>query len=282
MPKNSKSTFWNDIPSSWDLIGPPLRPSSEDVAVVERQLLEIFSRSNFSSPFRALLLGVTPEIATLNWPDIAWLTAVDRAPGMIAHVWPGNSERRAAVCGDWLQLPFRENSFDWVIGDGCLLLLDYPNAYRRLADGIVRALSDHGSLMLRIFCRPGQTESVDDVMRELRAGRIGGFDAFKWRFLMAIQGGDVLRGVQLAEAWDIWRQRVPNPSEFATEHGWSMEKVSVMDAYRDDPAFYHFPSEDEACAAMGDTLTPVKRVVGSYELADRCPHILFMPRKEVP
>jgi SAM-dependent methyltransferase len=279
MQKKTHSTFWNDIPAAWDLIGPPLRPSPEDVAIIENILPNPSSLCNSSSSFETLLLGVTPEIAALNWPAETRLTAVDRAAGMIARVWPGNRENRIALCGDWLKLPFRKSSFDFVIGDGCLLLLDYPDGYRRLFEGIRHVLAEDGALMLRVFCRPNQTEAVDDVFHALQARQIGSFDAFKWRFLMAIQGGDVLRGVELAEAWDIWHEITPDPSAFAAEYGWPLAKVSVMDAYRNDPSSYHFPSVDEVCAAMGDTLKLVKRIHGAYELADRCPHLLFKPQK---
>lgn len=280
MQKKQQSTFWNDIPAAWDLIGPPLRPSPADVAIIENSLPGLSSCRSPASSFRTLLLGVTPEIATLHWPAGTRLTAVDRAAGMIAKVWPGNREDRTALCGDWLNLPFKERSFDFVIGDGCLLLLDYPDAYRRLADGVRQVLAEQGSLMLRVFCRPRQAETVDAVFQALQARQIGSFDAFKWRFLMAVQGEDVLRGVGLAEAWEIWHEIVPDPGAFAAKYDWPLAKVSVMDAYRNDPSTYHFPSVDEACTAMGSALMLAEQMHGAYELADRCPHLLFRPWEE--
>ena len=56
----------------WNLLGPPLRPSRDDVAILEGVV-----QSLHTAP-RVLLLGVTPELATLAWPAGTELVAVDR------------------------------------------------------------------------------------------------------------------------------------------------------------------------------------------------------------
>ena len=87
----------------WDLLAhqfghqqPPLRPCAEDVQILEG-IIHDWSQKNFQPATNVLLLGVTPEIATLNWPAKTFLTAVDKSEAMIEVVWPGNIPGRRTV-----------------------------------------------------------------------------------------------------------------------------------------------------------------------------------------
>lgn len=273
-----KSQFWNSIPSQWHLIGSPLRPGEQDEKIILEVVDTLFGSSGSTEALNALLLGVTPEIAVLDWPKETRLTAVDRAPGMISVVWPGNSTWRTVACADWLSLPFPDESFDFVVGDGCLVLLEYPMDYRRLASSLRQCIRQSGELLLRIFCRPARSESVEEVFHDLRNHAIGSFDAFKWRLIMAVQGEDVSSGALLADVWNVWHSCVPDPEAFARDQGWSVQKVQVIDAYRDNPNRYHYPTLDEVCQAFGHDFDMAWSRTGSYELAERCPHVLFRPK----
>ncbi len=91
------------------MLGPPLRPSPEDVATIERVARDANAQ-------RALILGVTPEVATCAWPEGARLTAVDVSEEMIARVWPATavSHGARAIRGDWRALPLEDASVDAV------------------------------------------------------------------------------------------------------------------------------------------------------------------------
>jgi len=273
------SQLWNSLPSQWHLIGSPLRPVEQDAEIIMKTLENVRDISGYSTTQTALLLGVTPEIATLNWPAEFKLLAVDRSPGMIAAVWPGDEAWRSVTCADWLSLPFPDNSFDFVVGDGCLVLMHYPDEYRRLSASLRQCLRSEGVLMLRIFCRPTQVESVDDVFMDIQKRAIGSFDAFKWRLIMAVQGDDVAGGALLADVWRVWRRYVPDPQIFAQEQGWSFQKVQVIDTYHDSPTRYHYPTLEEVCKEFGDDFELAWSQVGEYELAERCPHVMFRPKR---
>jgi len=213
----------------------------------------------------------------MHWPDNVHLVGTDLEPGMIARVWPGNSARRTAVCADWLSLPFADGSFDFAVGDGCLVLLEYPRDYQCLLASVRRCLAPHGSFLLRVFCRPEKAETLTEISDALEQRLIGSFDAFKWRLAMAVQGDQTAGGVALSAVWQAWRMLVPDPEEFAREQGWPLQKVLVIDAYRDNAACYCYPTLDEVREIFRPMFREVWCKHGPYELGDRCPRLLFQP-----
>ena len=74
---------WESAAASWQH-RPPISPAPEDMAWYEQA-----ARGGWvtNSPLRALLLGVTAEIATMDWPVRTNLVAVDWAEAMIKRVW---------------------------------------------------------------------------------------------------------------------------------------------------------------------------------------------------
>ena len=128
---------WSLAARSWSLHGSPLRPGEQDVDSY-RQALTDWCDENPTSPPRALILGVTPEIYRLPWPKGASVTAVDRTPEMIEHVWPG--PRSNALLSDWREVPLPERSVDLVFCDGGLHLLDFPDGQARLCGELERLI----------------------------------------------------------------------------------------------------------------------------------------------
>lgn len=267
---------WHLFADLWPGIGTPLRPVAEDIEIIRETLHSTFSPDPPRSPRYMLLLGVTPEIASMDVPPSTFLLAVDRDLKMISGVWPGNAPGRAAVCADWLSLPLPDASIEFAVGDGCLALLRYPDEFRHFGNAIRKCLSPGGGqLLLRVFCRPDESETVDQIFSDLQNRRIGSFDAFKWRLLMALQGDDPGRGVLVSDAWTVWHERVPDPEKFAGFQNWPLSKVQVIDAYRNVPTRYSFPSRPEVIAAFSPYFEMISCRYGGYELAERCPHLLF-------
>lgn len=113
---------WPEVARDWPF-GPPLRPALPDVTLVCNALSHL--RLAADRPLRVLIMGVTPEIYHLRWPDGCTARAIDWTPAMIEHVWPGLREHVAL--DDWRKMPFPAGSFDVVTCDGGLNLLQYPD-----------------------------------------------------------------------------------------------------------------------------------------------------------
>ena len=182
-------SYWNVLAGSYGALRPPLVPSGEELGFLE-ETTAAWAASHPGIPVQALLLGVTPLIAKMRWPQPSMLVGVDASFAMVRGVWPGNvAGVRGAVCGDWMALPLREHSCHVVIGDGSIncLGLPYPDRFRKLAESVVRMLDGDGILLLRTYLQPDVQERPEDVFESVFHPSIPTFHEFKFRLLMAVQ-----------------------------------------------------------------------------------------------
>ncbi len=271
----AKPDHWNQHARQWSLIGPPLRPAPEDIHLLEAEIQRWQADAAVAAP-RALLCGVTPEIAGMHWPQQTWLTAVDHSRPMISGVWPKDSVPGAAVCGNWLTLPLPDASQHLLAGDGCYSLLVGLARYAAFARELRRVAAPGALLLMRYFIRPDMAEPVARVIDDLRHQRIGNFHVFKWRLAMALHG-PLNEGVRLGDIWNAWHQAVPDPGALAAHLGWQLEVVNTINNYRDVDTRYSFPTLTEACGLAGD-FDMVAMHTPDYELGERCPTLVMRPR----
>lgn len=270
---------WRAFAAQWALLGSPLRPCAEDVRILEEMIAGGTDLFVTAARKRAWLLGITPEVAAARWLQGVDLVAVERIKAMIDSAWPGDTGSRQAICADWTAAPFPDESFDLVIGDGCLTSVGFPDELSCLLASVHRCLRRDGYLMLRLFCRPDVTETPAAVIAALHSGAIGNFHAFKWRLLMAVQGIADASDVAVDAAWRIWSAARIDPRALATARGWLAEQVATIEVYRGSPARYNFMRFDETIRHLqraGFDLLATR--TGSYELAERCPHVLLRNR----
>jgi hypothetical protein len=270
----AKSDHWNEHARQWGLIGPPLRPAPEDIRLLEAEVHGWRARVAVAAP-RALLCGVTAEIAAMRWPDGTWLTAVDHSRPMIAGVWPAAQAPGAAVCGDWFALPLADASQHLLVGDGCYSIFTGRARYAVFSAELRRVAARNALLAMRYFLRPALAETVGRVVDDLRLKRIGNFHVFKWRLAMALHG-TLEEGVRLGDIWDAWHEIAPNPAALATQLGWRPEVVNTIHNYRNVDTRYSFPTLEEARALVG-AFEIVATHTPDYELGERCPTLIMRP-----
>jgi hypothetical protein len=129
------SSYWQQVPFHWNTVGPPLTPCRED--------LQFVAAETGLRPLRVLVLGVTREYSTMDWPQGTVLTAVDRSKLMIENIWSGAPS--SAHCCDWRATPLPTDSQNAVICDGGLSFLEYPLGLQQLATELHRLLLDEGA-----------------------------------------------------------------------------------------------------------------------------------------
>lgn len=261
---------WTLHARQWALVGPPLRPCPEDVAIATAAIAG-WTAAHARAP-RALLLGVTPELATMAWPAGTALTAVDRARAMIGALFAAGPGRRAVV-GDWRALPLPAAAIDLALGDGCLPNLAFPDGYRALAGELARVLAPGGVLVTRLFVSPPAREALGAVAEDLRAGAIHSFHALKWRLAMAVTPED--RNVPVTAIRDAFDALVPDRAALARASGWAPAVIDTIDAYRGSARVYAFPTLAETRAALGEHLVEIGCHTPGYELGDRCPSLVL-------
>ncbi|HYF16101.1 MAG TPA: class I SAM-dependent methyltransferase [Phycisphaerales bacterium] len=258
---------WPEIAARWGLVGPPLRPSREDTDFLRREVLP-----RLPGAPRVLILGVTPELHRLPWPARADVRAIDRARAMIDAVWPG--EPAAALCADWRDMPLESTSFDAVLCDGGLHLLDPPGQTRVLREAR-RVLRPGGLCAFRLFVPPAEHESPRAVLDDLLARRIANVNELKMRLLMAMQATPG-EGVALDGVWRSLASTAPGLDALAAGTGLDPDALRALETYKDRPARYHFVDESDAAAAFGAAgFRPIARGAPAYPLGDRCPTLIF-------
>jgi SAM-dependent methyltransferase len=261
----------------WHRHGPPLRPSPADARAYE-QAVHDWRRRVGAGQVRALLLGATPEIAAMRWPEGTTLVALDYSLPMLQIVYPARETPYGVrVCGEWRRMPLPDGSCDVVIGDGCFVALDFPAGHAALTRAFRAALRKDGLLVLRFFCRPDAPESVEAVFTDALGGRIGSFHAFKWRLAMALHGATE-SGVRVGAIWDMWQSMAGTSQAFAARTGWSQEVVETIEAYRGLDRVYTFPTLAESKAALEAHFELLDCRTLDYELGERCPILTARPR----
>lgn len=270
----SQSDHWTQHARQWQYVGSPLRPGPDDITIAARLVEREQARSGRMG-LRSVLLGVTPELATMPWPSNTRLLAVDRSPGMIRSVLPRLSGADVnAVCGNWLGLPLPAASVDCVVGDGCFTVLESLAAHRVLSSEVCRVLDQDGFFVIRLFVQLPEPETVDRVMDELLADAIGNFHVFKWRLAMALQKSPE-SGVGVHDIWQQWQWAGISAQSLSRRTGWPVEEIRTIEAYRDSPARYTFPTLEQARELLHNDFRELACHVPDYELGRRCPTLLL-------
>jgi hypothetical protein len=267
-------THWNSIARSWDLYSSPLRPCAEDLTTFLR-FANAYAQTPPDATSTVLILGVTPEIATMSWPARTVVTGVDRSPEMVKTVWPGDIPGvRQAQCDDWFALTPPARPYEIVIGDGSINILRYPGEVRRLLAKL-RTLARPGALLiLRSFVLPAIPESLATLIEAARTGGAGNFHAFKFRLAMALQSSPD-EGVKLDEVWQSWCRLETAVDGLSNRSGWLPDVVRTIDLFRDKQVRLSFPTLDGLVATLeAEGISLLDRHMPKYEMGDRCPIVV--------
>ncbi len=268
---------WEDLSRRWDDLRPPVRPAPADTAILERVAGEQCGAGGGRTR-RALLLGVTPETATMRWPEGFRLLAIDSSEAMVRHVWPARDVAHgAAALADWLAMPLRDGSYDLVVGDGSLSLPRYPDGCAATVREIRRVLSERGVLAMRMFTRPDASEPVEVIFADLAAGRIGTLDAAKWRLVMALHA-DTATGARMGDVWEAWAAHVPDPAALMRSLGWPEDAPRIFEGLHGLDARATFPTLAEVRALLAEGFREVGCLRPGYADGDQYPTMVFEVR----
>ncbi len=267
---------WPQMGQIWRFVGPPLRPGALDIAAFEHAIA--CWQSSHALPPRALILGVTPELYSLHWPNGTQLNAVDASSEMIDAIWPG--ARSDAIVGSWTAIPVINNGLDVVVCDGGFGMLRYPDQQTELLAEIKRVLKPGGIFVIRLFAPVSRTGTVDEIVEDLSSGRIASLDALKLRLWGALHGS-LTSGVQPRTVVATIRDSVGNFDQLAHQHGWALPHVRALELHRESLVRYYLTDAAElvrmACE-QDDGFVSRSIVEPEYELGHCCPIVTLERR----
>ncbi|HVC10718.1 MAG TPA: methyltransferase domain-containing protein [Burkholderiales bacterium] len=275
----AERAFWGAMagaPSGRILVA-PVAPSAEDIGLFEARSLQAAAASD--RPLRALMLGVTRQIAEMGWPEGTSLIAADWAPGMVKRWWRARPEGRlrAAVLADWRRLPLPPASQDIAVGDGCFAALASLDECAAVSAEIRRVLRPRGWCVLRCFVRPEVPERLDDLFADLFEGRIRAPEAFCMRLAMAVHDS-ARRGARRNDAWRAFEARIPDRAALLARLAWPEQALAMVERWRDSQACLAFPTLGELRELVGRRFELTECSFAGYELGERCARVVLRAR----
>jgi SAM-dependent methyltransferase len=266
--------YWNALSAGWT-VAPPLAPCEDDLAWFSRSVRR--ACEDLPEPPHALLFGVTPGLALLDWPVGTQLTAFDWSARMLHEVLPraGNPAHTVAVLADWRQLPVASRSCDVIVGDGCYTALGDLEGATLMNAEMHRVLRPGSSLCLRCFVRPPRMVGIAEVFADSANGM--NFDLFRWRLAVAVQGDRW--GVPLGEVWQAWDERVPDRPALAAQRGWSLADLQRIERWKGEGARYAFASLAQLRELAAPQFTLLETDIPSYSMGEYFPRIVLQARR---
>jgi len=272
---NEDEDPWRKLAEGWQRHSSPLRPHPDDTAIVERVADGLAKEGE---GLDAVMLGVTPETAGCVWPPGTRLRAFDSSPVMLQMLWPapGTPAGARAELGDWSALPIDDGEADLVAADGSLGCPLWPADVTRVLEEVRRILRPGGRFVARTGLRPEQPETLDAILADLDAGRIGNPTALKVRVIATLHTRGTT-GFWVGELQQLWHRLFPDVGAVAERFGWSPAAVAMPDNYSEDDRFL-YPTLTELRSVVDPHFRQIDFCVGSYELADRFPTLVLEPR----
>lgn len=235
----SALAYWESRSTRWR-VSTPISPGAEDVRFYEANAAR---RAGEELELRALLLGVTPAIATMRWPAGARLFALDWSEGMLRNVFPHASLDSFALRlrGDWREMPLADHCVDLVLGDGCYSTFPTLEGPELMNREVARVLRPGGSFCLRCHRRLDDTAPMEQLFGRLLAGEFRDLDMFRWQLAMSLHG-DSQDGVCLGDVWNAWQEHVPDPRRVQPRLGWTDDAIANLESWKGSRSRYFFPT----------------------------------------
>lgn len=263
--------FTRPIGAVWPLMQAPLRPSAGNLAAFQAVIDDWRAAHPGQSP-RGLILGATPELWELDWPDRNRVSMVDPDPERVHQIWPGPEASRWVA--RWVTIGPSDGLFDIVLCDAGLQTLAYPNVQANLRRHLAAVMQKGSLLALRLIAPPAQRETTVGVAGELWAGNIADMSQLLIRLSHSLQQSPTV-GVRDSAVWLKFCSLCKDWDLLLARTGWSPETIAIAERYRFSPVNQYFVSPGEVlgvfASAEGAPFEMVRLVTGGGPMAAQCP-----------
>ena len=219
-----------------------------------------------------LLMGVTPELhAAFNN-----IVAVDRDSGMIERVWPGNTVTKTVIQCDWMSIAWNDiPPITAVVGDCALPMLSNLDNMRIFQQNCYDKLESGGVFVQRLFMRPENPYTRDDLLKIMSEPAQINFHAFKWVMCMAI-AAEFGYSMSDPQRYDYFNTLCNNREKLANDTGWGSDAIETIEMYCDGKQTIGFCDRAEIFNTIPIDAVDVKFLyTDDYDLAEHCPIVFW-------
>jgi hypothetical protein len=216
-----------------------------------------------------LLLGVTQELARA----FSIVTAVDREPKMIEHIWPGDDATHRAILGDWFTVDLPLNSFSAVVGDGSFNMVLFPFDAKALMIRLLELMKPGGIAAVRLFTRPEYAVTEEDVIEKSTQFSWHAFRCYFNMYISSTYGTNIPSRMMLQEFNRIF----PNRQQLCDITGWRIDDIAnSMDAYKTSNTMTSYPTQQQWLDSVPADADDIRLIsVDGYELSKYYPILTF-------
>ncbi len=256
---------WEAIAWRVRAMGPPQVPAA--------QAIEALRSVIGTPPGLTVLLGVTPALVDMARP----LVGYDLHEGMIRAAWPGDTPGRTARVGDWRALPLASETVACVIGDGSFSSVPDDETLAAVLSECRRILMPEGLVAVRLFARPENCPTLDEVFSAARAGRAETLNVLRWQIAAALARPPDWR-IAVADILAAAEAALGPLAAFAAEVGLDPAQAEYFETYRGSDMHYLFtPRSGIAAAAERAGLSARFVETTGYPGAGDCPIAVLRP-----
>ena len=180
MTEGRTQASWSAVAQTWLLGGAPLRPIQADLLLYQQAIDACTAPAR-----RVLVLGATPELCSLHWPQGCQVFSLDSSLEMQKQLWPG--PRETAVVGSWLNPPFSDADFDFIVCDAGLGIQTNFDVQVIMLKSIRRILRPTGLLVTRLFVPQAFSFTLDEIQARLNAGLFKNLEELKFAIWSALE-----------------------------------------------------------------------------------------------
>ncbi len=170
MPTSLKDTSkpWSKIAEKWlTYFKPPSRPSIQEVKTYHKWLKSYAPKSK-----KALVLGATPELLDILSEEHIESDLIDINKEMVqamTAITKDPAAKRGVTIGNWLEMPFKDNTYDLVLGDAVVPNVPYESRHQFIRE-IKRILKPDGLFLNRAFNAPAKKpyDSINEILLNFR------------------------------------------------------------------------------------------------------------------
>lgn len=248
---------WPKHSVNWNKLGPPMRPTPAVVKIFK----------DLAGDGRVLMMGVTPELHTA-FVDVI---AVDRDENMISNVWPGDTLTRQVLQSDWMKMEWESNRFSAVVGDCALPMLSTIENMTEFQQRCFDWIKPGGVFVQRLFERPTEDYTWDQLVDMVSKPADINFHAFKWVACMSL-AAEVGYKISDPVRFEYLNKLCADRTAVCEATGWSREAVDTIDMYENGVQAVTFCNRAEWLSTVPNDAVEVNFLYAyDYDLWQHCP-----------